>query len=317
MPKLTERYHLNFYGGEPLLSYEYIRRAVELSEQKNIQLNKHPSYSITTNASLITSEIIRFFDEHSFSVVVSFDGLAQNLQRDQNSFDKIIENIRKLLSFPRIKLKINSVFTPESVGLISDSVKFLLNLNVPNIHISFSTIRPWERSSILRLENELQILRGILLTHYKMTGKIPVENFRKRNSKGIFQCAAGKDRLAITPDGLIWGCFLFPDYFKSKEHSPEYQKFCFGNLDDFISDSESIHSQIYSNYKQLTMANFTTPKKECFLCSELESCTVCPVNAAFAGLPLGQVPEHICAVQKIRIKEREKFWNGIIKLTDH
>jgi len=238
---------------------------------------------------------------------LSFDGLIQDVQRKKGSLKKIIPHINKLLRCPDIDFEVNSVFTSETVGHISESIKFIMDLGVPNIHFSLSIIEPWDQVSLLKLEKEMIKLREIVLNHYKIKGNIPVINFRENHGKGIFYCAAGKDRLAVTPEEKIWGCFLFPDFFKGREKTLEYQKFYFGQLDNFIENHKNIYPRISSNYTHLSMDNFSTSTMRCFLCSELENCVVCPINAAFSGVPLGKIPDYICEIQKIKIKEKKKF----------
>ena len=206
------------------------------------------------------------------------------------------------------------MFTPTTVDYISDSIKFIMDLGVPNIHFSLSTIKPWDQASLQKLEKEMARLVKILASNFKRKGNIPVVNFRKESGKGIFYCAAGKDRLAITPDEKIWGCFLFPDYFKAKENSPEYKKFYFSSLDNFIENHKSIYPRILSSYAQLSMDNFSASRLGCFLCPELEDCAVCPINASFSGNPLGEIPSYLCKIQKIKIKEKAKFKREIQKI---
>jgi len=68
LPHLTENYYLNFYGGEPLLSFELIKQTISLLNNANKESGKKSDYSITTNGSLLSDEIIQFLDEHKFSV---------------------------------------------------------------------------------------------------------------------------------------------------------------------------------------------------------------------------------------------------------
>ncbi|MFB0566772.1 MAG: hypothetical protein ACETWK_13975 [Candidatus Aminicenantaceae bacterium] len=166
----------------------------------------------------------------------------------------------------------------------------------------------------MKLKTEIIKLRKMLLSHYLRKGTIPIINFRENSGKRIFYCSAGRDRLAITPDGRIWGCFLFPDYFKGKEDTPEYSKFFFGTLDNFIENHTDIYPFIYSNYAQLSMDNFYTDNNNCFLCPEIENCFVCPINASFSGSPLKNIPNYICEIKKIQIKEKGKFRNDLQKI---
>jgi len=315
LPCLTKNYYINFYGGEPLLSLNSVKKTISFLKTKNKELNKRANYSITTNGSLLTEETIQFLNEHKFSVELSFDGLAQDVQRKKGSFKKIVLIIEELLKYSDIGLEVNSVYTPKTVDSISESIKSIMALDVPNIHFAITIIEPWDQISLLKLENEMLKLRKILLSHYKIKGNIPVINFREGQKKGIFYCAAGKDRLAITPKGEIWGCFLFPDYFKGKKKSPEYQKFFFGTLDHFINNHKNIYHRIYSNYSQLSMDNFSTSNMRCFLCSELENCAICPINVSLANYPLGKIPRYVCEIQKIKIRIKKEFQHTLKKST--
>ena len=66
-------YH--FFGGEPTVRFDHMKRAVEIidaavAEGRMLQ----PLYTITTNATLITDEIVEFFRVNKFRVGVSVDG---------------------------------------------------------------------------------------------------------------------------------------------------------------------------------------------------------------------------------------------------
>lgn len=311
MPKLTREYAVNFYGGEPLLSFSLIKKTISLLSEKNARLKKRARYSLSTNGSLLTEEIIQFLDKHNFTVELSFDGLAQDLQKKKGTSKEIVSRIKKILHHSHINLEVNSVFTPQTACLISESIHFLLDLKISQIRLSLSTIEPWDSNSLLLLEKEMAGVRNILVSHYKTYRHIPVVNFRQTHKKGIFYCAAGKDRLALSPEGGVWGCFLAPDYFRGKENSPAYQKFFFGTLEEFIEDYKIIYPKISSNYAQLSMDNFSTSNMECFLCSEFQYCAVCPINAALSGGPLKEIPLHVCKIQKIRIIQKQRFRKDI------
>jgi len=240
-------------------------------------------------------------------VELSFDGFAQDIQRKEFSFGSIVSNIHKLLNQHGIKLEVNSVFTNETIGSLSESMEFITKLGVPNVNFSLSIIRPWGKESLLKLKREMSKLRKIIISYYKEKGSIPIKKFTDYLGEGIYYCAAGSDRLAVSAEGGIWGCDLFADYFKGKEKSSEYSKFYFGELDAFIKNHEKIYPRVFPNYAGLSMDNFSTPHMKCFLCEKLEDCSICPVNAAFSGSPLGKVPPYVCEIQNIEINEIRKF----------
>jgi len=314
LPKLTKVCYINFFGGEPLLSFELIRKTVSFLNKGNKSYRKKINYSITTNGSLITEKIINFFNEQKFSVVLSFDGLAQEITREKGSSKRIARVIRKLVNCPEIHFEINSVFTPETLDCLSESMKLIIDLGVRNANFSLFSLEPWNKYALSKLENELRKLRIILLDIYKKEGTIPVRNFRTRHGKGIFYCAAGKDRLTITPGGEIWGCYMFPDYFNGQGKNREFQEYCFGPIDRFIGNHKKIYPMVLSNYTVLSMDNFSTDTMPCLFCSELEDCAVCPIVAFFSGGSIGKIPNHICEIQKIKNRQIREFTEDISRL---
>jgi radical SAM protein with 4Fe4S-binding SPASM domain len=314
LPRLAKEYYVNFYGGEPVLNFDIIERTVNFLIIENTKFKKRSHFSITTNGALLSEEEIRFLDKHCFSVELSFDGLAQVIRRDRKSYDKVIQAIANLLESQNIRLEINSVFDAESVEYVSESIAFIIGLGVRNINLSLSILGSWNQPSLDKLEQEIAKLGNIQLDYYKNTGEIRLVNFREDDQKGIFYCSAGRDRLAVSTDGKIWGCHLFADYFKDRENSPQYEEYCFGNLGNLGRRPENVFSKIHSNYSQLSMDNFSTKATKCFLCPDLESCTICPMNVSFAGHSLGEIPDYVCAIQKIKIREKEKFSEGLSKI---
>ena len=81
-----------FYGGEPLLQYPLIQYAVDLGRES---LGYETSFSIATNATLLTHERIDWLIEHGVKMVVSIDGTKTFHDRHRvyangkGSFDKV------------------------------------------------------------------------------------------------------------------------------------------------------------------------------------------------------------------------------------
>lgn len=67
---------IKFFGGEPLLKFDTIRKVVHFANSyyPEILHKSRPRYSIITNGTLITEEVARFFAENNFYVMVSLDG---------------------------------------------------------------------------------------------------------------------------------------------------------------------------------------------------------------------------------------------------
>lgn len=109
---------IGFYGGEPLLNFDFIRSVILYVEEKNFK-NRHFIYNITTNAMLL-DKYMDFLVEKKFQILISLDGdkIADSYRVDhagKNSFDTVFANIKKLqIKYPDFFEKyvsFNSVLT--------------------------------------------------------------------------------------------------------------------------------------------------------------------------------------------------------------
>lgn len=94
--------NIGFFGGEPLLNFGLIKQVVSYAKERAAEAGKHVHFSITTNGSLLTDEIIKLLKDEDVEVLVSFDGPAeyQNSKRPfangKDSHDKVVAKIQKL-----------------------------------------------------------------------------------------------------------------------------------------------------------------------------------------------------------------------------
>lgn len=309
-PRFENECSILFYGGEPLLAKDTIISTVHAVKAENRRQRKNIQYSISTNGSLLDNDTLRLFDKNRFTVLLSFDGRAQEKGRKKGSFPVVSGTLERLLDRPRIELLTNSVFTPETVADLSASIRDIVERGVRDAQISFTNHRPWGRDALARLGSELSDLRGFLLAFRRKKGYVPVTNFRASTELGIFGCRAGEDRMALSPDGRLWGCHLFYDFHK-KMKSPTAARYCFGDLDSFITHDRRIYPRILARYADLRMDYFHTPEKFCGLCRDVHDCAVCPVDAAFASGIIGRIMPVDCRIRKIVRKEKQRLWTDL------
>lgn len=100
---MTAAVSLGFYGGEPLLEFDLMKKCVEYAREKFS--GKDLSFTLTTNATLLTEEIMDFFVENNFFVTISFDGPqeVQDKNRimadgERGSFNAVMENVDTFLN---------------------------------------------------------------------------------------------------------------------------------------------------------------------------------------------------------------------------
>ncbi len=69
-----EKVQITFFGGEPLLNYPMVKKAVAYCRLLQRKTTKQFSYEIITNAVLLTPTVARFLARHRFLLMVSMDG---------------------------------------------------------------------------------------------------------------------------------------------------------------------------------------------------------------------------------------------------
>ena len=310
-PFLKNKCYFNFYGGEPLLAFDQIKFALDYIQSINKKKMKNIIFSMTTNGSLISDDVLSTLNLHKFSLLLSFDGIGQDVSRKKDSYEGIVKILEKTIQNPDIDLETNSVFTPSTINSLSESIITIVDLGVPNISLALSQTALWDSSSLSRFQKELDTLAKFLVSHSRKTGYIPVANFRKNDAKGVFACHAAKDRMAISADGKLWGCHLFADIYKEKEGTNEYAKFCFGDLDTFVENHQEIYPRIAANYTNLRMDQFHTNSLRCRDCPELEECQVCPMDNMIQGRNIKEIPDWVCEQKKISREIRRQFWREL------
>lgn len=118
----AERKCISFWGGEPLINIDLIRRVVEHVESHYKEDGFH--YNFTTNASLITKDAAAFLIENNVSLLVSLDG-PQHIhdkyrvtKASHGTYRRTVEGLRKIQRqnpvYYKSNVAFNCVFTPKT-----------------------------------------------------------------------------------------------------------------------------------------------------------------------------------------------------------
>lgn len=117
---IKEGITISFYGGEPLLRYDFIKRIVKYA--KEIINDKKVTFAFTTNLSLMTKEKADFFAKENFTIMCSLDG-PQDIHDayrvdagGQPTFQKALKGLKNLIDaygeLAKDKVMINTVLCP-------------------------------------------------------------------------------------------------------------------------------------------------------------------------------------------------------------
>ena len=234
----SDMLNIGFYGGEPLLRYDFVKECVEYAESK--AEGKEVTFQITTNATLITPEIISYFEQHNVFLTISLDGNKETHDKNRvfatngcGSFDTIIKNLGEIKkSFPKYfsKILFNTVIDPKAdfsctnnfftnYETVKDSS---INANLINYNYSKNSsdknedfIISWEyelfKLFLCKLgqlnKKHVTKLQDAYFNNIKTTlFERDITKLRKRKAHPGGPCIPGVQRLFINTDGVFYPC---------------------------------------------------------------------------------------------------------------
>lgn len=127
---------ITFYGGEPLMNFDLIKKCVEYTKEKCPSVYM---FNITTNGMLLKGEKADFLYENGFSISVSIDGNKENHDRNRvtengsGSFDIVYNNIKEFQKkYPDYE-RISLVCVYDYATKIMENDKFFEEEGLPKI----------------------------------------------------------------------------------------------------------------------------------------------------------------------------------------
>ncbi len=69
-----EHLEVDFFGGEPLMNWDVVKRLVEYGRSKEAEFHKKFRFTLTTNGVLLNDEVMEFCNREMSNVVLSLDG---------------------------------------------------------------------------------------------------------------------------------------------------------------------------------------------------------------------------------------------------
>ncbi|EPY6469955.1 Cys-rich peptide radical SAM maturase CcpM [Clostridium sporogenes] len=227
-----------FYGGEPLLEFDLIKKCIEYAEEKTE--GKKVGFYVTINGSLLNNEIISYFNKHKVVLTISLDGPeeVQNSHRkfadgQRGTFEKVIKNVEYIVkNYPEYseRLYLNCVidptnnFTSIDEYFKNDKIVKDVNFGATLIVDTYSKNEIKESDDFyLKREYELfkiftNVLRGndlskcsrIVSQEYSQIEMlkerlIPEKQLPKR-TQHAGPCIPGQQRLFVNVDGDLYPC---------------------------------------------------------------------------------------------------------------
>ena len=218
---------IDLFGGEPTMIMDKVKEIIAYEKKKKKAWKKNIRFTMTTNATLLTEEMMDFMDKEMGNIILSLDGRKEvndnvRIKVDgSGSYDDILPNIKRMIE-KRDKSKhyyVRGTFTGANTDFYED-VKAMVNEGFREISIEPVVL---EKGHFLELKEEH--LPEIFENYDKLYSEMARRkkegdefNFYHFNIdlnggpcvyKRISGCGAGFEYVAITPQGEVYPCHQF------------------------------------------------------------------------------------------------------------
>lgn len=211
---------ISFFGGEPLLELDLMREAIALAREiEKRKGGKIPArFSMTTNGTLVTPEVLEMLRKERFHLVFSLDGcresheLTRPFPGGRSSYDLIVENLKRaMVAIPSVETI--TVIDPVNVHLLPRSFESLMELGVRNLNFSLNYEAEWSDAQLEQLRGALEELSGLYIKGYRDGIDFALDLFDSKvitHLKGGYacrdRCKFGKEEMCVAPSGLLYPC---------------------------------------------------------------------------------------------------------------
>lgn len=285
---------IDFFGGEPMLNFEVVKKTVEYALSRQDKFNKKMHFTITTNATILDEESLKFINDNMDNVVLSIDGRQEVHDRfrryadGRGSYNIAIENAKKIVAGRNGKSYFaRGTFTRENLDFSND-IKHLASFGFKDISVEPVTggefdlsdneldevIKEYERFSSEYADQNEYTLYHFNLSLYKSPCIY----------KRLTACGAGFEYGAVTPDGDIFACHRLAGE----------EQFKMGTVDD-----SEFNMALADKMRENSVENI----EKCRSCWAKYFCSGgCPATAYFTNGSIDNPDDRACRMQKKRIE---------------
>lgn len=217
---------VDFFGGEPLMNFDVVKRLVEYARSIENEKGKHFRFTLTTNGMLIDDDVIDFANREMDNVVLSLDGRREVNDRfrktagGQGSFDVIVPKFQKFVKARGDKsYYMRGTFTHFNPDFTKD-IQTMLDLGFNELSMEpvvcppadayalteedkQTVLKEYEKLAVMMLEREKQG-KPFTFYHYMLDLEGGPCIYKR-----ISGCGSGTEYLAVTPTGELYPCHQF------------------------------------------------------------------------------------------------------------
>lgn len=321
-----EDIYIGFYGGEPLMNFNLMRKCFEYLD---VHSTKNVHFTMTSNATLLTKEVVRTLVKYDVSILVSLDGPKEVndsarifAENGKGSYDVVVRNMeyikKEYPEYYKENISYNVVLHEDGINEVDrylqrepllEGIPFLANF-LSDIYTEKQT----EISENSREYYEYELFLAYLIksgklksTHKSMllSKRLAIlEEFNSHQCERVRlpekghrsgPCIPGIQKLFVTADGKLFPC---------EQVNELYDATCLGDLKSGIDCQKAM--------KLLNLEQYTT--ESCRTCWAYSLCNICLAGIDSAD---GIIPESIekrCDASRQHAENLLKDYAALIEL---
>ena len=217
---------VDFFGGEPLLNWQTVKRLVAYGRSVEEQAGKRFRFTLTTNGMLLDDEVMAFCNKEMHNVVLSLDGRQEVHDRfrvdhlGRGSYERIVPRFQAFAaSRSHRNYYIRGTYTRHNLDFLQD-ILHMADLGFTQLSMEPMVGDPQDPASLR--EEDLPIL----YEQYEQLAVRMLERYRQGQGfdfyhylinleagpclyKRLSGCGSGTEYLAVTPTGDLYPCHQF------------------------------------------------------------------------------------------------------------
>ncbi len=234
--KFNGQVRISFTGGEPLLEFELLKKAISYIR------TKEPDFKIVVkpNGTLPTENMMNFFVRNNVEIYLEVSGLRRKFRNNgkKSAFESIMSDLKNSRIIKRYAdhfcirttfACVRTTFTSQTIDSLPEVVKFFKHdVGVKQLRIGLDTYEIWGQAGINRLRNVLRSLKSKFLATLKHG--MDVKNMEFAFPEFLFSQSDGADyhELARKTIILFYDGYFYPSDFVVKP--PLEKKYRVGDL---------------------------------------------------------------------------------------
>ena len=287
-----------FMGGEPLLRFKLIKKLVPFAKRRAEQHGKRIHFSMTTNGTLVTDEVVAFWRRWGMGFHTSIDGPPEIQDRNRPTISgkgssRLVEkSVPKILSY-RPNTTARSTVLPSNAGALFESYRYFRSLGYTDIAFVPGSPDDWDRDSIALYEAEFNRVADAWVADLRRGEDVSLKGINEfieghiRGKRHKHACSAGRGLLLIDIHGDIWPCHRW-----NKERQSSWQI-----------------GSIYKEFNEAARSTLDQPDQTVLLEQDCPSCPAqnfcsggCPAENLEATGSVYRRHPHSCELTRVRAR---------------